>query len=262
VNIPTVSVVLPVYNHAESLEQAVNSVLGQALADLELIVVDDASTDDSAAIAQRCAAADPRLVVVHNERNSRSGPTPWESRNDGLAVARGRYIAYLDADNTWRPDYLTRMVGMLEQRPEAVLAVTWSCNHHPIDQLAAHIADDLRVPTATGSDWVVYGINQLRPEDLGRTQYVDTNEMVHRRWVLDALGEAWRVAHPRAAWVNANLGGRTPWRRHNDLDLAERIIQRFGVDAVVLVPELLVDYYYAGATRPGQPILELELGAD
>jgi glycosyltransferase involved in cell wall biosynthesis len=262
VNALTVSVVLPVYNHAGLLEQAVDSVLGQTLTDLELIVVDDASTDDSAAIAQCRASTDSRVVVVRNERNSRSGPTPWESRNDGLAVARGRYIAYLDADNTWRPEYLTRMVGVLEQRPGAVLAVAWSCNHHPIDQLAAHVAGDLRVPTATGPDWVVYGIDRLQPDELGRTQYVDTNEMVHRRWLLDALGDAWRVAHPRAAWVNANLGGRTPWRRHNDLDLAERIIQRFGVGAVALVPELLVDYYYSGATRPGQPIFELELGGD
>lgn len=261
-NAPTVSVVLPVYNHAELLEQAVDSVLGQTLTDLELIVVDDASTDDSAAIAQCRASTDSRVVLACNERNSRSGPTPWESRNDGLAVARGRYVAYLDADNTWRPEYLTRMVGVLEQRPEAVLAVAWSCNHHPIDQLAAHVADDLRVPTAIGPDWVVYGIDRLQPEELGRTQYIDTNEMVHRRWVLDALGEAWRVAHPRAAWVNANLGGRTPWRRHNDLDLAERIIQRFGVGAVAVVPDLLVDYYYIEATRPGQPILELDRGAD
>ncbi|MGH3568408.1 MAG: glycosyltransferase family 2 protein [Pseudonocardia sp.] len=247
---PAVSVVLPVHNHERTLPHAVESVLGQTFTDIELIVVDDGSTDDSGRTAQDYADLDIRVRVVRNEVNSRFGAVPWESRNDGLAVARGRYAAYLDADNTWRPGYLARMTATLEERPGAMLAVAQSCNHHPVERMAAHMTADLRPATATGREWVVYGIDRVRPEELGRSQYIDTNEMVHRMSVFEALGERWRIRHPRAPWVNANLGGHAPWRRHNDLDLAERIIRGFGVPAVALVPEVLVDYYYPEAARP------------
>ena len=257
--VPTVSIVLPVYNHDDLLPMAVESVLEQSFTDFELIVVDDASTDGSGAMALRYAEQDPRVAVVRNKHNSRGGPVPWESRNDGLVFARGRYVGYLDADNSWRPDYLKRMVAVLEERPDVELAVAHSCNHHGADQMAAHMASDLRVPTAAGFGWVVYGLDRVRPEELGRTQYIDTNEMVHRRSVFGAFGEYWRIAHPRAAWVNANLGGRAPWRRHNDLDLAERIIHRFGLSAVALVREVLVDYYYPGANRPAPVVRTNEL---
>jgi glycosyltransferase involved in cell wall biosynthesis len=250
VSVPAVSVVLPVYNHGRTLPDAVESVLGQTFTDVELIIVDDGSTDDSGRTAQVYADLDRRVRVVRNDVNSRFGAVPWESRNDGLAVACGRYAAYLDADNTWRPDYVARMITTLEERPGAVLAVAQSCNHHPVERMATHVAADLRPVSAIGREWVVYGFDRVRPEELGRSQYIDTNEMVHRMSVFEALGERWRTRHPRARWVNANLGGPAPWRRHNDLDLAERIIRGFGVPAVALVPEILVDYYYPGADRP------------
>lgn len=249
-NVPAVSVVLPVHNHGRTLPDAIESVLGQTFTDVELIIVDDGSTDDSGRTARAYADLEVRVRVIRNHVNSRFGAVPWESRNDGIAVARSRYAAYLDADNTWRPGYLARMVATLEERPGAVLAVAQSCNHHAIERMAAHIAADLRSPTATGREWVVYGLDRVRPAELGRSQYIDTNEMVHRMSVFEALGERWRTRHSRARWVNANLGGHAPWRRHNDLDLAERIIREFGVSAVALVPEVLVDYYYPGANRP------------
>ncbi|MGH3772921.1 MAG: glycosyltransferase family 2 protein [Pseudonocardiaceae bacterium] len=249
-SIPAVSVILPVHNHGRTLPDAVESVLDQAFTDIELVIVDDGSTDDSRRSALAYADLDPRVRVLRNDVNSRCGAVPWESRNDGLAVARGRYAAYLDADNTWRPGYLARMVATLEERPGVVLAVAQSCNHHPVDRMAAHIAADLRPATTTGGEWVVYGLNRVKPEELGRSQYIDTNEMVHRMSVFEVLGERWRTKHPRALWINANLGGHAPWRRHNDLDLAERVIRRFGVSAVALVREILVDYYYPGADRP------------
>lgn len=95
---PAVSVVLPVHNHGRTLPDAMESVLGQTFADIELIVVDDGSTDDSGRTAQAYAELDSRVRVVRNGVNSRFDAVPWESRNDGLAVACGRYAAYLDAD--------------------------------------------------------------------------------------------------------------------------------------------------------------------
>jgi len=251
VSAPTVSVVLPVYNHGPTLPEAVESVLAQTFTEWELIIVDDGSSDGSGRTAKAYADHDPRVRVVRNESNSRLGVESWESRNDGLDAASGRYAAYLDADNTWRPGYLRRMVTTLDTRPHVVLAVAQSCNHHAVDRIREHMSADLRTATATatGRAWVVYGLDRVRPDELGRSQYIDTNEMVHRMSIFEVLGERWRTRHPRAEWVNANLGGHAPWRRHNDLDLAERIIGHFGVSAVALVPEVLVDYYYASADR-------------
>jgi glycosyltransferase involved in cell wall biosynthesis len=246
---------MPAFDQADTLNEAVASVLGQTLDDLELVAVDDASRDGSGELLADWTRRDPRVRLLSRPCNSRDPRCPAEPRNDALDVAAGRYIAYIDADNRWRPTYLRRQVDALRRRPGARLTVAWSCNHHPTGRLAAHVAGDRRQPTAVGDTWVVYGVDEVRLADLGATQYVDTNEMVHPADVFLDLPERWRLRHPRAAWVNRNLGGRTPWRRHNDLDLVERIVARYGADAVVVVPEVLVDYYYPQAPRSAEVLL-------
>jgi succinoglycan biosynthesis protein ExoO len=103
---PCVSVLMANYNGARHLAAAVRSVLDQSLADLELILVDDASSDDSLAVAAAAAAGDPRLRAIRLDRNAGPGP----ARNRGLDVARGRWIAVVDADDLMAPDRLERMV--------------------------------------------------------------------------------------------------------------------------------------------------------
>ena len=104
---PLVSVILPAYNAAAHLRRAVDSALGQTMSDLEIVIVDDASTDATLEIAGRIAARDPRVRVLHNERNS--GPSV--SRNRAIAAARGEWIAILDADDSWLPERLERMLA-------------------------------------------------------------------------------------------------------------------------------------------------------
>jgi len=96
---PRVSVIIPAYNAVAHLRRAVESALGQTMSDLEIIIVDDASTDATLEIAGRIAAQDSRVRVLHNERNS--GPSV--SRNRAIAAARGEWIAILDADDSWFP---------------------------------------------------------------------------------------------------------------------------------------------------------------
>jgi succinoglycan biosynthesis protein ExoO len=104
---PRVSVVTPAYNAAAHLRRAVDSALAQTMSDLEIIIVDDASTDATLEIAGRIAAQDSRVRVLHNERNS--GPSV--SRNRAIATARGEWIAVLDADDSWFPERLERMLA-------------------------------------------------------------------------------------------------------------------------------------------------------
>jgi len=104
---PRVSVILPAYNAAAHLRRAVDSALAQTMADLEIVIVDDASTDATLEIAGRIAARDSRVRVLHIERNS--GPSV--SRNRAIAAARGEWIAILDADDSWFPERLERMLA-------------------------------------------------------------------------------------------------------------------------------------------------------
>jgi len=105
---PCVSVVMANYNGARHLAGAVRSVLDQSLGDLELILVDDASTDDSLAVAGEAAAGDPRLKIIALGENG----GPGAARNHALAAARGRWIAVVDSDDLMAPDRLERLVDV------------------------------------------------------------------------------------------------------------------------------------------------------
>ncbi len=107
----TVSIVMPAYNAAPYIAEAISSALAQTLSDIELLVIDDASTDETPMIAAEFAAADPRVRVLRQKRNS--GPSAC--RNRGMATAQGRWLAILDADDTLAPDRLARLVELGER---------------------------------------------------------------------------------------------------------------------------------------------------
>lgn len=96
-----VSVIIPVYNTEENIEQCVRSVMAQTLRNIEIICVDDGSTDGSQAILERLAAQDPRITLIRQE-NAGAGA----ARNNGLARAKGQYLSFLDADDFFEPDML------------------------------------------------------------------------------------------------------------------------------------------------------------
>jgi glycosyltransferase involved in cell wall biosynthesis len=102
----SVSVVVPVYNGAAFIARAVRSVLSQTLPDFEVIVVDDCSTDGTPGVVEAIAAQDGRVRPLRMPRNG--GPSA--ARNAGIALARGRWIAILDADDWFQPDRLRTLV--------------------------------------------------------------------------------------------------------------------------------------------------------
>lgn len=95
---PEITVIVPVFNKAEYLEQALSSALSQSLHNLEVVVVDDGSEDDSLKVAHTIASADSRVRVIAQENAGVAA-----ARNKGLEVARGAYVAFLDPDD-WYPD--------------------------------------------------------------------------------------------------------------------------------------------------------------
>jgi glycosyltransferase involved in cell wall biosynthesis len=115
--IATVSVILPVYNRSASLAASMQSVLSQSYGDLELIVVDDASTEDLRPIVE--GFGDPRVRYLRRETNGGASA----SRNTGLAAAEGRFIAFQDSDDLWLPNKLKLQMDLLEARPEVGVIV-------------------------------------------------------------------------------------------------------------------------------------------
>ncbi|AHF92580.1 glycosyl transferase family 2 [Opitutaceae bacterium TAV5] len=114
-NVPRISVVMPVYNAAPWLEAAVHSILRQTCRDFEFIAVDDGSTDGSGALLGRLAARDPRLRVVSRPNTGIVG-----ALNDGLRLARGDYIARMDADDIALPERFDRQSDYLGGHPDCV----------------------------------------------------------------------------------------------------------------------------------------------
>ncbi len=117
-----VSVVMPAYNAARTIEETIRSVFGQTYTDWELLVIEDGSTDATPQIVSRLAAEDTRLRVLRNETNRGAAG----SRNRGVEEARGEWVAFLDSDDLWRSDKLEKQLALADGRPDAVLTYTAS----------------------------------------------------------------------------------------------------------------------------------------
>lgn len=108
---PAISVVMPAYNVAAYLAVAAGSVLAQSYRDIELIIVDDCSTDETPGVAQHISEADPRVCFLRTECNLGGAG----ARNLGLQAARGRYVAFLDGDDSWAEDKLEKQLLALQE---------------------------------------------------------------------------------------------------------------------------------------------------
>jgi glycosyltransferase involved in cell wall biosynthesis len=117
--VPQVSVVMGCYNSAATVARSIASVLAQTMADLELIIVDDASPDDTVAIVK--AIPDPRIRIVRNAVNRGIGG----AKNAGVEAAQGHYVAFLDSDDTWEPNKLAvQLPRLTEHSSKAPLSFT------------------------------------------------------------------------------------------------------------------------------------------
>ena len=115
---PTVSVVIPLYNKGKYVERALTSVLAQTYQPFEIIVIDDGSTDDGPENVLKLN--DPGIILIRQENRG-----PGAARNTGLAMAKGKYVSFLDADDEWLPSFLETGLLLLED-DKANISAVWT----------------------------------------------------------------------------------------------------------------------------------------
>ena len=194
-----VAVIVPCHNAARYLPRALDSVLAQTYPNFSLSVIDDGSTDETASVLRPYAAYGSCI------RQQRSGVAA--ARNRGISVSKGRYIAFLDADDYWLPTKLERQIELLEQNPGIGLVCSDCETIEKGKNIGAYFSNG-RVPAA----------GRLF-ELLARECFVFTPTVVVRRACLEEVG-----------WFNESL------EVSEDFDLWLRISARWGV---AVVPEVL-----------------------
>ena len=139
--IPLVSVIMPAYNAALFIEEAIASVRAQTVTDWELFVIDDCSTDDTYKIACDIAMSDKRITVLKNEENMGVAKT----RNRGIDLSNGKFIAFLDSDDYWKHNMLERMI----QRADETDADIIYCSYEIVSECGVKLCNDFIVPEKT-----------------------------------------------------------------------------------------------------------------
>ena len=119
---PEVSVIIPVYNNEKYVEECVRSVQNQTFEDLEILVINDGSTDGSGEILERLLREDKRLRLFHQE-NKGAGA----ARNKGLDTASGRYLVFVDGDDWIAPDYIEKLYAAAEERESEMVICGFTC---------------------------------------------------------------------------------------------------------------------------------------
>lgn len=169
---PLVSVIIPTFNAAETIERALTSVALQSYRPIEIVVADDASTDATRQLVKAWKHGEVRLVELpHNQG-------PGAARNAALAAARGKYVALLDSDDEWLPAKIAKQVAVLERDPAAAMVISdgiWIPRHG--SGLVRVFADD--TPPVAGPDaW----------KTLLAYSFVATSTVMARRETVMAIG--------------------------------------------------------------------------
>jgi len=250
--IPRVTVFIPVHNRQRYITTAVDSILAQTFTDFELLVVDDGSTD--ATLDVLAGYTDPRLRVEANPRNLGIPAT----RNRGLELARGDYIALLDSDDAARPNRLARQVATLDRHPE-LAQIGSACDFMGADGQRIHrvrrppqgaddVAASLAFFCALTNRTIMARTAILREhgysDDFSRCQDYDLHQRMSRTQRMANLGDILVCGREH--------GGR--FTRQTDAlgrDRKREICRRALIEAGVTPGEADLDRHYALA-RPGK----------
>ncbi len=213
---PEVSVIIPSYNHAAFVGEAVRSVLDQTLDDLELIVIDDGSSDGSRDVL--AGFSDRRMRVIYQENQGTHAVI-----NHGLEMASGRYLALLNSDDRYHPGRLELLRQVFEMSPEAGLTFSYL---QMIDENGGQLG--VKHGYADFSPWILE-----RPEYSFRAAEDARAVLLAENYLATSSNYFFRRE------IFAEVGGFRPLRYVHDWDFA---IRAAGKAEIIQVPQVLLDY--------------------
>ena len=187
---PLVSGITPAYNAAQYITEAIESVLAQTYKAWELIVVDDGSTDGTAEIVKKYAAVDPRILYRYQENQRMAS-----ARNAGIAIAKGTYVVFLDADNLFLFQKLEQQVRFMESNPSCGVCYARILHFYDFDKevLYENVNETIEVDT---NDFFLYVLKR---------NFINVLSVMVRKGLLDHYGsfpQGWWGCDEHYLWVN------------------------------------------------------------
>lgn len=172
---PLVSVIMPAYNAEEYISEAVQSVMAQTYTNWELLILDDCSTDGTADKARCFSDLDPRITLYSNPKNIGVALT----RNKGMALAKGSWVALLDSDDIWHKDKLEKQLVAAENTGADIIY----CSYSLMDKNGEHLSDFI-VPERTSYD------DMLRKNVIGcSTVFMRSPILIHHHFSTEHYHE-------------------------------------------------------------------------
>jgi len=241
---PLVSVVISTYNRPAKLDTALESVHAQTMGDFEVIVVDDCTPDNEAvhAVLERWDAKfTERGIDLYGFRLDENSGYQCMPKNKGIEMARGDYIAYLDDDNTWRPEHLAEALSAIESDFSTDMVYTRLCYHIESPELERDIKKKYGENAYHSGDSPAVPWN---PQALSNGNYVDTSSILHSK------GAFWRLVRETGYGWDETL------RRFGDWNF----VWRWGIvgNTAKQVDKVTVDYMvHADSMQIKRPVLEV-----
>jgi glycosyltransferase involved in cell wall biosynthesis len=246
-NKPIVSVIIPTYNNSAYLANAIESAIAQTFRDIEIIVIDDGSTDDTQKVL---TCFGDKIQVIHQ---CNQGPSA--ARNAGLRKSQGNYIAFLDSDDQWLPDKLTRQMPLFEMDPQ--VGVVFSDTFYVYKgKIQPKTSFQLRPPSSGfifnslfGKNFIPMLTAIVRRECFNQVGFFDENLKAcedYDMWLR--ISKSWKfayVAEPLALYsvIEGQLSGQVERNWGNFLVIQKRTYEE-NHDLLLSISQLELDHYF------------------
>lgn len=222
---PLVTVIIPNYNHALYLPLRIESVINQTFKDVEIIILDDCSSDNSRQIISSYAVKDSRIRFVYNEQNSGSTFKQW---NKGFELVRGKYIWIAESDDSADKNFLAKLLSCFENEPQIVLAYSNSFDIDANDNIKGTIEWSLvELDEMWNDDFTVDGTSLIKRFMPYRNVIPNASAVLFEARVINELGganEKYRLCGDMAFWAKILSKGKASylseplnyWRSHQN----------------------------------------------
>lgn len=250
---PTISVVIPTYNRSHFIKRAVHSALAQTYQDLEVIVVDDHSTDDTVKEVTDLSSGDDRVRYLHHSVNRGA----QAARNTGIRAAQGQYIAFLDSDDEWLPHKLEKQVQFITRGPEELgvvycgYRIVRAGNFPPKDE-CFNLQGNIYHHLLSGYGLGPTSILLVKKKALEAINLFDESVLAYQEWDTSIrLAKYYEFGYVPNSLVLYHLHdqGSISRNRASNIEAYLRIVNRYRSDILCVCSQRTLDNHYKIARR-------------